>query len=201
MEKLGGILKAQQSCEKLEYLINFNMRTVDEVIIPSLKDLLLKVGDLKSEISELQSIQVSLLGEEDSLMNSLNELQEAFRGRIREIYENEVTAALLPSLSPSCFADRRPEEARGRDRLRPGQARRNPHRGRQELPGLCRERGAGLQELRPRGSLARFASFQGTRSSTRSSPDTRRACKAWRPDSSPCRCSGRSSRRSRPSMR
>lgn len=71
-------------------MINSNMTAVDEVLIPSLKDLLLRVADLKTSISEKQAEQAKLVGEEDELLNALNAQQEIFRKRVREAYENEV---------------------------------------------------------------------------------------------------------------
>ena len=74
------------------------MKIVDEAIIPSLKDLLLKIKDLKDDINELQGFQVKLIGEEDSLSNSLNEYQEALREKVKELYENEVSNDLMSFL-------------------------------------------------------------------------------------------------------
>jgi hypothetical protein len=74
------------------------MKIVDEAIIPSLKDLLLKIKDLKDDINELQGFQVKLIGEEDSLLNSLNEYQEALREKVKELYENEVSNDLMSFL-------------------------------------------------------------------------------------------------------
>jgi len=95
---LARISKSIENCEKLEFLINFNMKIVDEAIIPSLKDLLLKIKDLKDDINELQGFQVKLIGEEDSLLNSLNEYQEALREKVKELYENEVSNDLMSFL-------------------------------------------------------------------------------------------------------
>ena len=89
-DRLARLEEARSTCERLEYMINSNMTAVDEVLIPSLKDLLLRVADLKTSISEKQAEQARLLGQEDEFLNALNAEQEVFRKKVREAYENEV---------------------------------------------------------------------------------------------------------------
>lgn len=89
-DRLARLEEARSTCERLEYMINSNMTAVDEVLIPSLKDLLLRVADLKTSISEKQAEQARLVGQEDELLNALNAEQEVFRKKVREAYENEV---------------------------------------------------------------------------------------------------------------
>ena len=82
--------QVKEDCDKLEYIITYNMRTVDDVIIPSLKEIILKINELKKTLTNIQNRQVNLIDEEDNLMNDLNQLQMQFRFKIRSIYENQV---------------------------------------------------------------------------------------------------------------
>lgn len=66
------------------------MNNVDNVIIPNLKEIVLKIADLKKTIGLLQSKQGKLVEEEDRLLNELDGLQNSFRNRITDVYENEV---------------------------------------------------------------------------------------------------------------
>ncbi len=66
------------------------MKNVDEVIIPNLKEIILKINEIKKLVSQVQNMQVKAIEEEDELLNELNGLQMSFRGKIRNLYENEV---------------------------------------------------------------------------------------------------------------
>lgn len=76
--------------KKLEFQIDYNMNNVDNAIIPNLKEIVLKIADLKKTIGLLQTKQGKLVEEEDRLLNELDGLQNSFRSRITNVYENEV---------------------------------------------------------------------------------------------------------------
>jgi hypothetical protein len=90
LEKLEWIYSVSETCKKLGFIIDFNMKNVDENIIPNLKEIVLKSNELKKHIAQLQSIQMGVIEQEDQLLNSLNALQMSFRQKIEKIYESEV---------------------------------------------------------------------------------------------------------------
>ena len=55
-------------CKNLDVSIDFNMKTVDDTLIPNLKELILKIIDLKREIGSLQASQLDLVSQEDQIL-------------------------------------------------------------------------------------------------------------------------------------
>lgn len=55
-------------CKNLDVSIDFNMKTVDDTLIPNLKELILKIIDLKREIGNLQASQLDLVNQEDQIL-------------------------------------------------------------------------------------------------------------------------------------
>ena len=94
-EKLERFYQMKENCKKLEFIINFNMKNVDEVIIPNLKEIILKINEIKKVMAQVQNMQVKVVEEEDELLNELNGLQMDFRGKIRNLYENEVFSVIF----------------------------------------------------------------------------------------------------------
>lgn len=66
------------------------MKNVDEVIIPSMKEIVLKINEIKKIVNELQAKQMKIIEKEDRIMNELNQLQMEFRTKMKSLYENQV---------------------------------------------------------------------------------------------------------------
>lgn len=74
----------------MEFIIDYNMKNVDEEIIPNLREIVLKINEIKKIVGHLQSKQMKVIEREDRLMNELNIIQTEYRTKIKNIYENQV---------------------------------------------------------------------------------------------------------------
>lgn len=74
----------------MEFIIDYNMKNVDEEIIPNIREIVLKINEIKKSIVHLQSKQMKAIEQEDRLMNELNIIQMGYRTKIKNIYENQV---------------------------------------------------------------------------------------------------------------
>lgn len=74
----------------MEFIIDYNMKNVDEEIIPNLREIVLKINEIKKIVVHLQSKQMKVIEREDRLMNELNIIQTEYRTKIKNIYENQV---------------------------------------------------------------------------------------------------------------